>query len=943
MVCLRRLVPTGFVLAILLCSFAAFAQDPSVVGQWSAPATWPVVAIHNHLLPNGKVLAWQRSDITLTTDAYLWDPATGMFTQVSNPNTNMFCSGHSFLPDGRLLVSGGHHDVDGDGEPHANIFDPATNNWTRMADMNAGRWYPTSTALPSGEVLSVSGLFWDGPVNSDGTHDHQVNSIPQIWQTGGGWRTLTNAQNVLQLYPWMLLAPDGRIFNSGPDQFTRFLNITGSGVWSLGPTSNFGLRDQGSSVMYDSGKVMILGGGTPTNTVEVIDLNVPRPSWRYVGSMAFLRRHVNATILPDGKVLATGGTSSPGFLDATGAVFAAEMWDPATETWSTMASMQVKRLYHSTALLLPDGRVLSAGGGMPPDTAHSDTDHSDAEIYSPPYLFKGARPAITSAPATINYGQNFVVQTPDAAGITKVTLIRLPSVTHSFNQNQRINKLSFSQVSGGLNVTAPANANLCPPGHYMLFILNGNGVPSVASIVNVAAPAATVTNLAQGKAASQSSTAVFGGVAASANRAVDGNTDGNFADSSVSHTNFDNQAWWQVDLGGLGFIQNIQIYNRTDCCAERLSNFYVLVSDLPFTSTDLATTLAQSGVSSYFQSAQAGSPLTLPVSRTGRYVRVQLTGTNYLHMAEVQVLGTAISPINLALNQPATQSSTATFGSIVATADRAVDGTTDGNFADGSVSHTNFDNQAWWQVDLGAPQSIQTIQIYNRTDCCPERLSNFYVLVSDTPFNSTDLNTTLSQPGVSSYFQSGQAGSPSTITINRTGRYVRIQLSGANVLHMAEVQIWGTPYTWTNIAVNKPATQSSTAVINGITASANLAVDGNTDGTFANGSVTHTNFDATAWWQVDLGAVQSIQNVVIYNRGDCCPERLSNFYVFVSDTPFFSSSLSITLGQPDVGTYFQTGPAGRPIIVPVNRTGRYVRVQLSGTNFLHMSEVQIWH
>ncbi len=461
--------------------------DPAVVGQWSAPFSWPVVAIHTHVLPNGKVLAWQRLDSQLSTQTYLWDPATGSFTQIFNPTTHLFCSGHAFLPDGRLLVSGGHHFSDGHGEPHTNIFDYNTNTWTRVSDMNAGRWYPTNTTLGTGEVLTVSGTFFNGSqvVN---------NTLPQVWQTTGGWRSLTGAQLGLQLYPWMLLAPNGRVFNSGPDRFTRFLDTNGAGAWIGGPASNFGYRDYGSSVMYDDGKVLITGGGPPTNTTEVIDLNAAAPAWRFVGSMAFTRRQMNATILADGKVLATGGTSGGGFNNAFGSVLAAEIWDPATESWSTMASMQIRRLYHSTAVLLPDGRVLSAGGGMPAGEGGIDTDHPDAEIYSPPYLFRGARPTITSAPTTVNYGETFTVKTPDFNSITKVTWIRLSSVTHAFNENQRINYLSFTKVvKGGLFITAPSNRNVCPPGHYMLFILNSNGVPSVARIIRIQEPAPVST------------------------------------------------------------------------------------------------------------------------------------------------------------------------------------------------------------------------------------------------------------------------------------------------------------------------------------------------------------------------------------------------------------------------------------------------------------------
>lgn len=258
--------------------------------------------------------------------------------------------------------------------------------------------------------------------------------------------------------------------------------------------------------MFDDGRVLIVGGGVPTNSAETINLNqssiisptitpnTPTPVWQYVNGMAFARRQMNLTILADGKVLATGGTSSGGFNDATGSVLAAEIWDPETKTWATMSSMQTRRLYHSTAVLLPDGRVLSAGGGRPPATG-GDFDHTDMEIYSPPYLFKGARPTITSSPTVVNHGDQFFVGTPDAASISKVTLVRLSSVTHAFNQDQRINYLSYQKTPTGLNVTASGGKNLCPPGYYMLFVVNSNGVPSVAQIIQVTVPATTKNSI----------------------------------------------------------------------------------------------------------------------------------------------------------------------------------------------------------------------------------------------------------------------------------------------------------------------------------------------------------------------------------------------------------------------------------------------------------------
>ena len=463
-------------IAVAGISASVNAQDPSIVGQWSTVQVLPIVAVHAHLLPTGKVLFYPYTD-----DPHLWDPATGTVTSAATAGYNIFCTGHAFLADGRLLVTGGHI-ANNVGEPHAAIYDPFNNTWTRLPDMNAGRWYPSNTTLPNGDVLVVSG-------DQDTTVG--VNRLPQVWQTAtNSWRNLTNAQLNLYLYPAMYLAPNGKVFLAIPDPITRYLDTSGTGLWTTVATRQFGFRDYGSSAMYDDGKVLVAGGGDPpTNTAEVIDLNVASPSWRYVGSMSSARRQFDITILPDGKLLATGGSSGAGFDNSSAPAYTAEMWDPATAQWTIMASNTIYHGYHSNALLLPDGRVFTTGGD----------DQANAEIYSPPYLFKGARPSISSAPASVGYGQTFFVSTPNAAGIAKVTWIRLPSVTHAFNMNQRINRLSFSQATGGLNVTAPSNANLCPPGHYMLFILDGNGVPSVAKIVQITAalvtPPAAPSNL----------------------------------------------------------------------------------------------------------------------------------------------------------------------------------------------------------------------------------------------------------------------------------------------------------------------------------------------------------------------------------------------------------------------------------------------------------------
>ena len=487
------------------------SEKPEVAGQWGAVFSLPNVAIHAHVLPNAKVLFWGRRDHP--TDSlnvhectpFVWDPSTKTSTPTPQPTLadgtkiNLFCSGHTFLPDGRLLVIGGHL-ADSNGLNQSCIYDPVANKWQTSGVMNQGRWYPTAVTLSDGTVLASSGSFF---VTADGK-SVGINNVQQIWQNGL-WRSIVTFDG-LPLFPRMHVAPDGRVFMSGTNAQTFFLDTRNNGTWTPlanGARAN-GARDYAPSVMFDEGKVLYVGGGNnpgtlaPTNAAEMIDLNAAAPVWRSAGAMKFPRRQHNATILPDGSVLVTGGTRGGGGLGGGGfndltpgePVHTAELWDPATSQWTQLAGEAVDRCYHATAVLLPDATVLSAGGGeyLPvasgPENDPKDS-HRDAQIFSPPYLFRGSRPQITGAPSNVAYGQTFQLQTPEPAKVSLVSWIRLPSVTHSFDQNQRINFLRFTVAAGGLSVTSPPDANVCPPGHYMLFVLNQAKVPSVAKIVQI--------------------------------------------------------------------------------------------------------------------------------------------------------------------------------------------------------------------------------------------------------------------------------------------------------------------------------------------------------------------------------------------------------------------------------------------------------------------------
>jgi hypothetical protein len=237
--------------------------------------------------------------------------------------------------------------------------------------------------------------------------------------------------------------------------------------------------------MYLPGKILSIGGVYPTAiaTAEVIDLNVSSPTWRLVTPMKNRRRHLNATLLADGTVLVSGGTTRENSL--ADAVLTPELWNPTTESFTNMAPMQVKRVYHSTALLLPNGTVLHLGGNKEPN---GGVDEFRAQIFSPPYLFKGNRAEITSAPSSAGYGQKIIVSTPNNTLISRITLVRLGSVTHAFNMGQRGDRLVFQKKAGSttqLEVTTPASANICPPGHYLLFLITASGVPSNAKVIRI--------------------------------------------------------------------------------------------------------------------------------------------------------------------------------------------------------------------------------------------------------------------------------------------------------------------------------------------------------------------------------------------------------------------------------------------------------------------------
>lgn len=455
---------------------------PSTVGVWDPPLDLGMVAVHMALMHTGKVLMFSGSYVVSDAER-VWDPVTGGVTLVPNPYYNLFCAGHTQLADGRILVAGGH-DPSTIGAANANIFDPATLSWSALPNMAYRRWYPTTTTLPDGKVLVSSGAQTCLTCFAD---------LPEIFDPATSRFTpmASSARLAIDYYPFMFVLPDGKVLSAGSNESayeTRTLDVK-TGIWTMiDPV----VKDGHSAVMFRPGKILKTGTaadsgttGNAASTAYVLDMTQAAPMWRQVASMAFPRAFQNTTILPDGNVLVTGGGTKLDGYDITNGVLAAELWNPTTETWQTLADAKLARLYHSTALLLPDARVLIAGSGDDGPAVNQRM----AEIYSPPYLFKGARPDIVSAPDLLQYDSPFAMLTTDANAIASVVLIRPGSVTHGFDEDQRYVELRFTPGEGSLlTVWPPSNANLAPPGYYMMFLVNKAGVPSVAKFVRLPAP-----------------------------------------------------------------------------------------------------------------------------------------------------------------------------------------------------------------------------------------------------------------------------------------------------------------------------------------------------------------------------------------------------------------------------------------------------------------------
>lgn len=466
----------------------------------------PINPVHVALMHTGKLLVIAGSANYPGNNVYtagVWDPRVQLMTTFAT-DTDMFCNGMVVLPDGRPFVIGGTKSYDDSpsgffqGLSSTAIFDPKTEKFTAGPNMSDGRWYPTATVLPNGRVMAISGLTSVG--NTLNSRVEVYDPATNRWsEAGTAWGAPEFA--TLEYFPRQHVLPNGKVFEAGWNPDTHMWDPA-THQWTPVATTKFGMmRIYGSSVLLplrpENGykpKVILFGGSSSnatnenvpaTATSETIDLSEPKPKWEWGPTMVAGRIEMNATMLPNGKVLVSGGSVIDE--DESTATLPAELYDPESNTLTPAGITAFPRVYHSNTILLPDATVLSLGGNP---IRGSFVGYM--EIYSPAYLFRAngspaPRPAITKHPEAVTYGSKFSlsVSVPDGGAVGSVVAMRPGAVTHAFNMEQRLVGLSFTAAGGTLTVTAPPDANIAPPGHYMIFVLDAKGVPSHAKFVRI--------------------------------------------------------------------------------------------------------------------------------------------------------------------------------------------------------------------------------------------------------------------------------------------------------------------------------------------------------------------------------------------------------------------------------------------------------------------------
>jgi hypothetical protein len=494
-------IALGFVVPAAVAADPAPGNVTQQLGEWQILDAQPsFTPIHAALLHTGRVWLGSGSGNDKATfeagdfRSFVLDPVADSISSVSTP-WDVFCAGHSFLPDGRLLIAGGTAaypevwpgTILFHGSDRSYLFDPATESYSAMPAMHGGRWYPTLVTLGTGRIYATAGI--------DETAG-QMNVQPEVFTTVGPQWIERPPTDPWPTYPALFLTRGGKLFYSGGNVFPNvfgislpppgFLDVRTSDLTPVSGLTEPGARDQSASVLLPPAqdqRVMIMGGGSlpsgdSLDSVDIIDLTGPSPAYAAGAPMLHPRMHANAVLLPDRTVFVTGGGAGR----EMDPVYEAEIYDPQANTWTAAASSRIARLYHSFSLLLPDGRVL-VGGSNPPDMEAE----LRLELYSPPYLFAGSRPVITESPDAADHGDRIRIQITQAGPTKWVSLIRPSAATHSLDTEQRVVDVHWRQVNrtGLLELKMPSDPNIAPPGWYMLFVTNADGVPSEAAWIQI--------------------------------------------------------------------------------------------------------------------------------------------------------------------------------------------------------------------------------------------------------------------------------------------------------------------------------------------------------------------------------------------------------------------------------------------------------------------------
>ena len=504
---------TVLLLIALMAPGVAQAQScvsnvPHIDGVWQVlPYLMPINPISATLLHSGKILivAGSENDFDRQGADYyraaIWDPTgtNSSSIQVIDLSYDVFCSGVAVLPDGRALIVGGteFYYPEFAGDNRASFFDPVTRRFVQSQSMADGRWYASAIALGDGRIMTFSGT------NLTGSGANRTVEIYDLKKAGAGWSTPTTAPFFPPLYPRLFLLPNGTVFFTGQGDASisqGWIFNPASGTWTASVPTTVDRTRGGAVVLPLLGpsykpRIMNFGGGSPdpaTSSTEIIDLSASSPSWTPGPSMSTGRIEGNVVMLPNGKVLALGGSLDNEVPDQAGKH--ADLYDPISNTFSSGGTDSFSRLYHSTALLLPDARVISLGSN--PTAARYA---AGIEIYTPAYLFDSNdqlittnRPSISSVSSQVlGYNAPFSVTYTSTSAISSAVLMRPGSDTHSYDMEQRLIGLCGPSPqapcsgSGTLSLTTPPNSNIAPPGYYMLFLLDSAGVPSKAQFIQL--------------------------------------------------------------------------------------------------------------------------------------------------------------------------------------------------------------------------------------------------------------------------------------------------------------------------------------------------------------------------------------------------------------------------------------------------------------------------